>query len=147
MAAANGGGYGLLIALYETLAGDLRRAAAAQQSGDIEKRCHEIKHALQVIGYLEHCVAEGPGGELAQQLAAFYSSIRRDLIEAQKKQSAEALERQMAAVLEIRESWQKANMPGLEPANDLGSSQTAAMTNTSAYATTFSESRYGGWSA
>ena len=40
-------GFGLLIALYDTLAGNLRRAAAAQRRNDLEDRCHEVKHALR----------------------------------------------------------------------------------------------------
>jgi flagellar biosynthetic protein FliS len=145
MAAANGGGFGLLIALYDTLAGDLHRAAAAQRNGDIEKRCSEIKHALVVIGYLEHCVTQGADGELAQQLVAFYSTLRRELLESQKKQSAEALERQMAKVLDLREYWQKADQLA-QPSEPI-SSQAIAITNNSPYAAKYSESRYGGWSA
>ncbi len=41
---------GLVIALYDTLSGDLRRAAAAIRSRDIQKRCTEVNHALLVLG-------------------------------------------------------------------------------------------------
>jgi hypothetical protein len=40
-AAEGASGFGLLIALYDTLAGDLRRAAEAERSNDIEQRCHD----------------------------------------------------------------------------------------------------------
>ncbi len=99
-------GLSLLIALYDTLAGDLRRAAAAERANDIGKRCKELNHAVVVIGYLEHWLAQGSGGELADQLAHMYASLRRKLIEAQAKRSAEILEEQMALVLEVREAWQ-----------------------------------------
>jgi flagellar protein FliS len=98
-------GFGLLIALYDTLAGDLLRAADAERRNDLEKRCHEINHATLVIGYLEDWVERSGGGELAQQLAAFYSSLRRKMIEAQVARSAELLEEQVALVLKIRETW------------------------------------------
>jgi flagellar protein FliS len=98
-------GFGLLIALYDTLAGNLRRAADAQRRGDIQKRCEELKHALLVIGYLEDWVDRKEGGELAQRLLAFYANLRARLIKAQAKQSAEILEREMIVVLAIRGTW------------------------------------------
>lgn len=100
-------GFGLLISLYDTLAGDLRRAADAQRVFNLQKRGNEINHALLVIGYLEDWITRGDGGILAQQLTAFYKKLRRILLEAQVKQSAEMLEEQMAQVLSIRETWQQ----------------------------------------
>jgi flagellar protein FliS len=105
-------GFGLMIALYDTLAGDLRRAAEAERDNDIEKRCQEINHALLVIGYLEDALARGNGGELAKQLAGFYGSLRRKMIEAQVKRSAEILEQQMGLVLSVRGVWQGLEMRG-----------------------------------
>jgi flagellar secretion chaperone FliS len=110
-AAADGtNGFGVLIALYDTLAGDLRRAAEAEHQNDIEKRCLEVNHALLVVGHLEDWVARGSDGELAQQLVAFYASLRRKLIEAQVTRSAQVLEQQMDLVLDLREHWQKIDL-------------------------------------
>jgi flagellar protein FliS len=103
-------GFALLVALYDTLAGNLRRAAEAERTNQIEKRCEEVNHALLVIGYLEDWVERSSGGELAQKLVSLYSSLRRKLIEAQAKRSAEILEQQMELVLSIRESWQKMDL-------------------------------------
>jgi flagellar biosynthetic protein FliS len=105
-AAEAASGLALLISLYDTLAGDLRRSAEAQRANDIEWRCREVRHAVLVIGYLEDWVNKGTGGPLAQELTAFYGSLRRKLIEAEVKQSAEIFEQQMSRVLEVRESWQ-----------------------------------------
>ena len=99
-------GFGLLIALYDTLAGNLRRAADAQRKRDVEKRCEEVNHALLVVGYLEDWIDREDGGELAQKLIVFYSNMRKKLIEAQAKESPEILEEQMALVLQIRGTWQ-----------------------------------------
>ena len=99
-------GFGLLIALYDTLAGDLRRAADAQRKDDIDRRCKEINHALLVIAYLDDWIDREGGGELAQKLIVFYSTMRKKLIEAQAKQSPEMLEEQMNLVLSIRGTWQ-----------------------------------------
>jgi flagellar protein FliS len=99
-------GFGLLIALYDTLVGNLRRAADAQRKNDIPTRCHEINHALLVIGYLEDWIDRENGGELARKLVAFYTNLRATLIEAQARKSAEVLEREMAVILAIRGTWQ-----------------------------------------
>ena len=62
---------GLIIALFDTLAGDLRRAAAAIRKNDIEKRCKELDHASLVLGQLASWVDMDKGGESAKTLAGF----------------------------------------------------------------------------
>jgi len=99
-------GFGLLIALYDTLAGDLRRAADAERANNIEKRCKEVNHALLVVAHLEDALSRGTGGEMARQLAVFYSSLRRAMIQAQAKRSPEILEEQIKLILEVRAIWQ-----------------------------------------
>ena len=99
-------GLGPLIALFNTLAGNLHRAACAQRDNDIATRCDEARHALLVIGFLEDWVARGAEGELAAGLKAFYDSLRRAVIAAGFKQSAEIFELQMKRVLELRQQWQ-----------------------------------------
>jgi flagellar protein FliS len=105
-------GFGLLVALYDTLAGDLRRAAQAERGGDLATRAAEMNHALLVVAYLEEYVNRGSGGELANYLVAFYRSLRRGMIEAQVKRSAVLLEQQMEQVLKIREFWQNLELRG-----------------------------------
>lgn len=99
-------GLGLLIALYDTLAGDLRRAAEAERRNDIAGRCREASHALVVIGHLEHWLERGSGGELAETLKSFYASLRRNIIVAQAKRSPTIFEEQMAQVLKLRAELQ-----------------------------------------
>ncbi len=106
-AAASAGGMGILIALYDTLAGDLRRAADAERRNDIEQRCREARHALLVIAHLEDRISRGSGGELAERLKLLYASLRRKIVEAQAKHSAVTFEQQMAVVLKLREQWQR----------------------------------------
>jgi len=137
-------GFGLLIALYDTLAGDLRRAAAAQRAHDIETRCRETKHALSVIAYLEDCICRGPGGELAQRLSTFYSGLRRTVVDAQVKQSAETLEQQMKAVLKLREHWQKMDLRN--PALESAFVEAAGANYAGRFPPLHAERRIGGWS-
>lgn len=102
-------GFGLLIALYDTLANDLRRAADAQRANNIEKRAEHARHALVVVGFLENWI-EADSGTLAQSLVAFYAKLRRKIIQAQVKQSPELLEDLMRETLSIREVWQRLDM-------------------------------------
>lgn len=99
-------GFGLLIALYDTLAGNLRRAAEAERANDLEKRGAEVKHALLVIGYLEDWIDRESGGELAQKLIVFYSTMRKKMLDAQVRRAPEVFEEQMNLVLSIRGTWQ-----------------------------------------
>jgi flagellar protein FliS len=138
-------GFGLLIALYDTLAGDLRRAAAAQRSGDIQTRSREVNHAFSVIGLLEDSVRRGTGGELAQQLVAFYASLRRDLISAQINRSAEMLDELMAKVLKIRETWQQADLCAIPSVQ--GSLPPVALKGSPRYPTFQPKNNGGEWSA
>ena len=96
-----------MIALYDTLAGDLRRAAEAERRNDLEERARQVRHALLIVGHLEDWIDRGPGGELAEQLKGVYASLRRRMIEAQAKRSPEMLEEDMTRILEIRAIWQK----------------------------------------
>ena len=122
-AAEGASGFGMLIALYDTLAGDLRRAADAERNNDIEKRCLEVNHALLVIAHLQDWVDEESGGELSRKLIGFYSSLSQKLIEAQARRSVEMLEQQMRLVLDIRETWQEMELRGSVSSEDRADAQ------------------------
>jgi len=98
-------GLTLLIALYDTLAGDLRRAAMAQRAGNLEERGRELKHAQVVLGVLENWI-DPNSGDLARQLMRFYSNMRRQITVAQAEQSVSILEGLMTETLRVREIWQ-----------------------------------------
>lgn len=108
--AAGATGISLMIALYDTLAGDLRRAAEAERQNRLEQRCNELNHALVVIGYLEDRITHGNGGELAEQLTTFCQQLRRRILLAQARRSPEILEEAMAQVLKVREAWQNVEL-------------------------------------
>jgi flagellar secretion chaperone FliS len=112
-------GISLLIALYDTLAGDLRRGAAAQRAGSREDRSKELKHALMVVGCLQNWV-DAESGDLAKRLIAFYAGLRRRIIEAQVKESAQMLDEMMADVLNLRETWQKLDQGAAVPRPEIG---------------------------
>ena len=106
-ATAGSDGLSLLIALYDTLAGDLRRAAEAERGNSIAERCRQLNHALLVLGFLEDQLTKGSDGDLTRSLVAFYGRLRRRILESQAKRSPEMLEQEMSQVLKIRATWQQ----------------------------------------
>jgi flagellar secretion chaperone FliS len=98
---------GLMIALFDTLVGDFRRAASAIRENDIETRCKELNHATLVLGRLESWVDLKNGGESAQILSRFYSSLRAKMMEASVTQSAVVLDTQIDTILHVRGAWQQ----------------------------------------
>lgn len=102
---------GLMLALFDRLIADLRRAAKAMHENDIEGRCRELNHAILIVGQLENWVDRQNGGEPAEQMAKFYSYLRAKLIEASLKKSSKILEEQADMILHIRTSWQQLDVP------------------------------------
>jgi flagellar secretion chaperone FliS len=95
----------LVICLYEQAIEDLRRAVIAQEKGDIEARTRGINHALTVIAQLQGSLDMEHGGEVAKNLARFYSLVRAGLTEAQAMQSTRVLEQQSSQLAIVHEAW------------------------------------------
>lgn len=144
-AASSGDGLGLLIGLYDTLAGDLRRMAEAERGNDLVRRCREANHALLVIGCLEDRLTKGNSGDLTDQLTAFYGSLRRSLVAAQAKRSPEMLEELMSQVLKIREAWQAIELR--QPASAATEPLSAGAQRFAAAAPDETETNQLGWTA
>ena len=102
---------GLVIALYDTLSGDLTRAIAALRVDDIETRCRELNHATLVLGQLEDWIEYPNGGDLAISLKDFYSHVRARILEASITRSAPLLEIQIQLILQVRSTWQQRDLP------------------------------------
>jgi flagellar protein FliS len=98
---------GLMIALFDTLAGDLRRASAALRINDIETRCKELNHAALVLGQLESWLDLENGGEPARDLSRFYAYLRAKMMEASVNKSAAVLDAQIEMILHVRSVWQQ----------------------------------------
>jgi flagellar protein FliS len=96
---------GLMVVLFDTLAGDLRRAIAALNKSDIEVRCKELNHATLVIGQLDSWVDLEKGGESARNLAGFYAYLRAKMMEAGVNKSAKPLEAAIEMILKVRTAW------------------------------------------
>jgi flagellar protein FliS len=106
-AAVGARGVELVMALYDTLAGDMSRAIAAIRKNDIQGRSKAIAHALQVVSYLVQWIDSEQEAEFARSQSAFYAHLQRKLLEAQANQSVGMLQEQIDLVLTIRRSWQQ----------------------------------------
>jgi len=98
---------GLVIALHDTLVGNIRRAAAAIERNDIQGRCDELVHGFKVLQQLESMLDMENGGQTALKIQRFYAHVRGQLLLAQFKLSPEILHRQIEIVIEVREAWQQ----------------------------------------
>ena len=105
---------GLVIALHDTLSGNLRRAAEAIEKGDIQGRCDQLVHGFKVIQHLEFMVDMENGGETAVKIRRFYAHVRKQMLSAQFKLSAAILRKQIEIVLEVREAWQQLDSSPIE---------------------------------
>jgi flagellar protein FliS len=109
---------GLMIALFDTLVGDLRRAASALRKNDIETRCRELNHATLVLGQLNEWIDPENGGESARTLSRFYAYLRAKMMEAAVRNSAEMLETQIDMILHVRSAWQNLDTGPSEPISE-----------------------------
>jgi flagellar protein FliS len=95
----------LVIQLYEQAIDDLRRARAALDRGDIEARTRHLNHAILVLGHLQSSLDRERGVAVAQNLDRFYDVVRAALVEAQVRQSAVAIEQQIALLMQVHKCW------------------------------------------
>lgn len=98
---------GLLLALYDTLSGNLRRAAAAQRADDVGGRCAELNHAYMVLGQLESWVDPERDRPLAESLTVFYAYVRERMLAASLAQSAPEFDALVRFVSQVRTTWQQ----------------------------------------
>ena len=98
-------GVGLVILLYEQLVQDLRRAAAAIDTADIQARTFELGHALEVVGNLQARLDMQAGGQVAQDLDRFYAGLQAGVLKAQTTVSKPLLMRLIENVLSVRGAW------------------------------------------
>lgn len=109
---------GLVIALYDTLIGNLRRAAEAIDRNDIQGRCDELIHGFKVLQQLDAMLDMERGGDTAIKNRRFYNHLRGQMLAAQFKLSSEILKKQIGLVLEVRQAWQQIDsaLPSPDPA-------------------------------
>jgi flagellar protein FliS len=98
---------GLVIALHDTLVGDIRRAAEALERNDIQGRCDQLIHGFKILQQLESMLDMENGGPAALNIQRFYAHVRGQLLLAQFQLSPAILYKQIEIVLDVRGAWQQ----------------------------------------
>ena len=108
---------GQVVALYDTILRDFRRAADAIERGNVEARVFELNHALTVIGHLEGVLNFERGASAAETLQQFYRLTRGMVLEANTRASREAIEPLIETFTSMRNAWSQAEK-NLTPAGE-----------------------------
>jgi flagellar protein FliS len=101
---------GQVMALYDTILRDFRRALAAIESGDAEARVFETNHALAVVAHLENVLDHKRGGEAAKHLSSFYKVTRALIMEASVNSSSVAIEKLIDQYKLLRDAWHQVEL-------------------------------------
>jgi flagellar protein FliS len=99
---------GQIIALYDRILRDLRRAMAAVAAGQIEERVDSTNHALVVIGELQGVLDFEAGSEPARRLNNFYNIARTIATEASITSSQKKFQELIGMFARLRAAWSKA---------------------------------------
>ena len=109
--AAEGATYiGLLTAVLDSLAEDLRIAGVAVTCNDIPARCAASNHALLLLGHLESWAVEMEEPSLKASLLTFYAYTRSSLISMQIETNDQPFRDLAMHVTQLRSTWQKKEM-------------------------------------
>lgn len=106
---------GLVIALHDTLIGNIRQAAQAIEANDIPTRCNELIHGFKVLQQLETMLDMENGGSTAASVHHFYTYTRGQMLKAQFSLSAPILWEQVQGVLEVRQAWHQLDNASVAP--------------------------------
>jgi len=100
----------LVVALYDTVIRDFRRAREAMDRGDIETRVNELNHALMVIAHLKSVLDHERGGEAAARFDHFYEVTRGMILRVNVNASRETLGKLVEMFSATRAAWHQAEL-------------------------------------
>ena len=96
---------GQVVALYDIIVRDLRRAVEAIGAKQIEARVNAANHALMVVGELQGVLDFERGGETARNLKRFYTVARALITEASIHSSCEKFQELISMFARLRSAW------------------------------------------
>jgi flagellar protein FliS len=94
-----------IVMLYDGAIRNLRQAKDAIEGNRIEERYHLLVKASDIIMGLQSCLDFDNGGEIAQILYDFYSSIDARIISIHRTQSAAMCEALVNELKQMRDAW------------------------------------------
>lgn len=95
----------LVVMLYERLLADLRGAANAVRSGDIEAKAERVQRANDVLFELLTTLDRDRGGEVAERLAALYGYMITRVGESSRKMDAAGFDEVAGHVEPLLAAW------------------------------------------
>src|SRR5262249_4776400 len=102
---------GQVVALYDTILRDFRRANEAQACGNVEKRVFELNHALTVIGHLRSVLDHERGGEAAKRLERFYEVTHTMILQASISPERDTTNKLIQLYSSLRQAWPRFGKP------------------------------------
>jgi flagellar protein FliS len=123
---------GQVVALYDTILRDLRRAIEALASNQVEKRIDSSNHAIMVIGELQGVLDFERGGEVANTLSSFYSVVRAMISQAATHGSLKKFNEIIGMVAQLRAAWSEVEhtVAPVEPTKQLRISTRTTISST-----------------
>ena len=104
-----------VVQLYDTILLHIGRAATAARAGDFQKQFDEVMNATRIIDGLNRHLDMERGGQVAINLRETYEAVARCLFRSVGKETAaEACDRLVVAVRELRDAW--AEIAGMQAA-------------------------------
>jgi len=95
-----------VVMLYEGVIKFNRLAVLAVKEKDIEKRTNYINRSVAIISELYNALDMERGGEVARNLSDLYLYSLAQLSEANKKNSAEIINKVTELFIEVKEGWE-----------------------------------------
>ena len=105
VSAHGGSPLGMVVALYDTILRDFRRAISAIEANDVQQRVAELNHAVRVIGHLEEILDPKRGGEAAARFRQFYQVTRGMIVAANAQATRSAIESLIELYAPVRQAW------------------------------------------
>jgi flagellar secretion chaperone FliS len=96
---------GGVVALFETILRDFRRASAAISAGNVEARVAQLNHALTVIAELQGVLDFERGGVAAKRFLRFYQVTRGLIMEANLRSTQESIDELVSLYTPICSAW------------------------------------------
>lgn len=96
----------MVVMLYDGILARIARAADAARSGDSQKQFEAVMSAARIIDGLNRHLDMEKGGDVAVRLRETYEAVARALFRSVGKETgAEACDRLLVAVRELRDAW------------------------------------------
>ena len=125
---------GLIVILYDEIIRNIRKAQRAFETNNVEQRSNSLRHALEVVGYLHSILNFEKGGDVARNLARFYTVMRAKLVECNTSPARDTFEMLAHEFANVAEAWQQAERISRESAQPTNLAPEMALVGSSAAA-------------